>query len=61
MGKISPAGVLRLRAISAVSRDKSVMRSAQDDDFVGALAKDIPNKLRSWDDVLRVFHWNLAG
>jgi hypothetical protein len=28
------------------------MRSAQDDDFVGVLTKDIPNKLRSWDDVL---------
>jgi hypothetical protein len=35
MGKISTAGVLRLRATSAVSRDKSVRRSAQDDDFVG--------------------------
>jgi hypothetical protein len=37
MGKISTAGVLRLRAPSAVSRDKSVRRSAQDDDFVGGL------------------------
>ena len=35
MGKISTAGVLRLRATSAVSRDKSVRRSAQDDGFVG--------------------------
>ena len=35
MGKLSPAGVLRLRATSAVSRDPSVRRSAQDDDFVG--------------------------
>jgi predicted GIY-YIG superfamily endonuclease len=34
MGKISTAGVLRLRATSAVSRDKFVRRSAQDDDFV---------------------------
>jgi hypothetical protein len=28
-----------------VSRDKSVRRSAQDDDFVGVLKKNIPNKL----------------
>jgi hypothetical protein len=34
MGKISTIGVLRLRAIKRVSRDKSVTRSAQDDDFV---------------------------
>ena len=37
MGKLSPAGVLRLRATSAVSRDPSVRRSAQDDGFVGRL------------------------
>jgi hypothetical protein len=36
-GKVSTAEVLRLRATSAVSRDKSVRRSAQDDDFVGVL------------------------
>jgi hypothetical protein len=35
MGKVRTAEVLRLRAASAVSRDKSVRRSAQDDDFVG--------------------------
>jgi hypothetical protein len=35
MGKISTAEVLRLRATSAVSGDKSVRRSAQDDDSVG--------------------------
>ena len=35
MGKLSPAEVLRLRATSAVSRDPSVRRSAQDDGFVG--------------------------
>jgi len=35
MGKRSTAEVLRLRATSAVSRDKSVRRSAQDDDSVG--------------------------
>src|SRR5271154_1060785 len=37
MGKISTAEVLRLRATGAVSRDKSVRRSAQDDGFVGGL------------------------
>jgi hypothetical protein len=30
---------------SAVCRDKSVRRSAQDDDFMGVLKKNIPNKL----------------
>jgi hypothetical protein len=30
---------------SAVLRDKSVRRSAQDDVFVGVLEKNIPNKL----------------
>jgi hypothetical protein len=40
--KIRTAGVLRLRATSAVSRDKSVTRSAQDDGFVGVLTKNIP-------------------
>jgi hypothetical protein len=35
MGKISPLGVLRLRAIERCVRDKSVMRSAQDDGFAG--------------------------
>ena len=44
MGKISTAGVLRLRATSAVTDDKSVRRSAQDDDFVGVSTKDILNK-----------------
>jgi hypothetical protein len=41
MGKIRTAAVLRLRAASAVSRDKSVRRSAQDDDFVGVSTKNI--------------------
>jgi hypothetical protein len=45
MGKISTAGVLRLRATSAVSRDKSVRRSAQDDDFVEVSTKNILKKL----------------
>jgi hypothetical protein len=35
MGKLGIVEVLRLRATSAVSRDPSVRRSAQDDDFVG--------------------------
>jgi predicted GIY-YIG superfamily endonuclease len=35
MGKISTAEVLRLRATSAVSRNQSVRRCAQDDDSVG--------------------------
>jgi hypothetical protein len=35
MRKISTAEVLRLRATIAVSRDQSLRRSAQDDDFVG--------------------------
>ena len=37
MGKMSDAGVLRLRATSIVSRDKSVRRSALDDGFVRGL------------------------
>jgi hypothetical protein len=45
MGKLSAAEVLRLRATSALSRDKSVRRSAQDDDFVGVLTKNILDKL----------------
>jgi hypothetical protein len=45
MGTLSTPGVLRLRATSAVSRDQSVRRSAQDDDFAGVLAKNIPDKL----------------
>ena len=35
MGKMNIAEVLRLRATSAVSRDQSVRRFAQDDDSVG--------------------------
>jgi hypothetical protein len=42
---MSTAEVLRLRATSTVSNDKSVRRSAQDDDSGGILAKNIPNKL----------------
>src|ERR1700733_13173356 len=45
MGKISIAEVLRLRATSAVSRDKSVRRSAQDDDSAEGLTKNTLNKL----------------
>jgi len=39
VGTIGVAGVLRLRATRAVSCDKSVRRSAQDDGFVGILTK----------------------
>jgi hypothetical protein len=53
MDKISTAGVLRLRATSVVSRNKSVRRSAQDDDFVGVLKKNIPNKLA----LMRLASW----
>jgi hypothetical protein len=45
MGKLSTAEVLRLRATSAVSRNPSVRRSAQDDDFVGSLAKNTLDRL----------------
>jgi hypothetical protein len=45
MGKTSTAEVLRLRATNAVSRDKSVRRFAQDDDFVEVLKKNILNRL----------------
>jgi len=37
MGKINTAEVLRLRATSTISRDESVRRSAQDDEFVRGL------------------------
>jgi hypothetical protein len=52
IGKISTAGVLRLRATSTVSRDQSVRRSAQDDESVGVLAKNALNKLALRDYVL---------
>ena len=45
MGKTSTAEVLRLRATSAVSRDQPVRRSAQDDDLLGVLTKNILDKL----------------
>jgi hypothetical protein len=53
MGKISiaevPSATLGTGSSTprnrAVSRDKSVTRFAQDDDFVGVLTKSIPNKL----------------
>jgi hypothetical protein len=50
MDKISTAEVLRFRATSAVSRDKSVRRSAQDDDFERILTKNIVNKHSSHAD-----------
>src|ERR1700733_15150736 len=49
MGQTSTAGVLRLRATSAVSRDQSVRRCAQDDDSVGVLTKNTLNELALWD------------
>jgi hypothetical protein len=45
MGRIGTAEVLRLRATSALARDKSVGRSAQDDDSVAVLTKNILDKL----------------
>jgi len=45
MDKLSTAGVLRLRATSAVSRDQSVRRSAQDDDSVGVLTTNMQDGL----------------
>jgi hypothetical protein len=45
MGKLSTAGVLRLRAKSAVSSDRSVRRFAQDDGFVGGLKKNTSHRL----------------
>ena len=59
MGEMNTAGVLRLRAKSAVTRDKSVRRFAQDDDFVGVLTKNILNEL-AWDGVLCTFQLSLA-
>src|SRR5450631_3115813 len=56
MAKLSTAEVLRLRATSAVSRDRSVKRFAQDDGFAGILMKNIPIRLTlmglaSWVDI----------
>jgi hypothetical protein len=45
MGKLSIFGVLRLRATKRCSRDKSVRRSAQDDDFLGVFEEKHPHKL----------------
>src|ERR1700722_10125464 len=42
MGKLSAAEVLRLRATSAVSRDQSARRFAQDDECVGELTERRP-------------------
>jgi hypothetical protein len=50
-GKISIAGVLRLRAPSTVPRDKSATRSAQDDDSVEVLTKSTQTSQRLWDGV----------
>src|ERR1700691_3998808 len=48
MGKISIAGVLRLRATSTVSRNQSVRRSAQDDDSVGVSTKKHPKQVSAY-------------
>jgi hypothetical protein len=45
MGKIRPSGSFDSALSSAVSRDRSVTRSAQDDVFVGVLTKNLQNKL----------------
>jgi hypothetical protein len=45
IGKKASSGSFDSAPSSAVSHDKSVRRSAQDDDFVGVLKKNIPNKL----------------
>jgi hypothetical protein len=45
MGKKASSGSFDSAPSSAVSRDESVRRSAQDDVFVGVLKKHIPNKL----------------
>ena len=46
MGKISSAEVLRLRATSAVSRDKSVRRCAQEDVFAASWRRKKPDGKR---------------
>src|SRR5450755_90765 len=60
MAKLSTAEVLRLRATSAVARDRSVKRFAQDDGFAGVLMKNIPIRLTlmglaSWAKFSRPF------
>jgi hypothetical protein len=58
MGKLSTAEVLRLRsgqpvrlrAIKLSVCDRSAKRFAQDDDFVGVLKKNIPNRLALMDE-----------
>ena len=45
MSKISTFGSFDSAPSSVVSRDRSVTRSAQDDDFVGVLTKNIQTKL----------------
>jgi hypothetical protein len=45
MGRISIAGVLRLRAMKPSVSDRSAKRFTQDDVFVGVLTENIQNKL----------------
>ena len=56
MGKMNILEVLRLaRPTSSVSRDKSVRRFAQDDDFVVSLTKNTQNKVAHMGLVLGNF------
>jgi hypothetical protein len=45
MGEISTPGSFDSAPSSAVSRDKSVKRAAQDDGFVGVVMKNSQNRL----------------
>jgi hypothetical protein len=49
MGKSSIAEVLRLRATSAVLRDQSVWRFAQDDESVEALTEKDPKQVGAYE------------
>ena len=49
MGKVSTAEVLRLRATSAVSRDPSVRRSAQDDESVWEVRRSAQDDESVWE------------
>ena len=49
MGKISTAGVPSATRHKRCVTDKSVRRSAQDDDFVGVLTRNVLDKLALMD------------
>jgi hypothetical protein len=59
MVKLSNAGVLRLRARGGLSRDKSALRSAQDDAFCGGLEMQKTSVFS--DLLLPAKHVNAAG